>query len=412
VTFDIKELVWNQNGTHLALVGSHDIAIITFPRLGLTSLAKSETIPPRLTPHKANARVSIIGKTIYNTANTILKVAFHPLSKHDNTIVILSTDSHLRVFELTLSPHIPEQVIPLFPPARRGYTVDFDIPVPIGFTFGAGSDWQLWTIFILTRDGDIYTLCPIMPTKCVTTRTAVTRMKALISFKGETARLDEECSFAEKETCLNQTRWISDILGQISMGEFMGVTSSPAFTGIDTGDIVSFKRPNKVRPTPELQGPVLFQPAPAAMDTYLSEANDITFVDSDGIGVLVTTWAGGRVDIGVLVTAVQGVWQVKGVTREEYAPIVVAAYESVSLSAGYGVWTGVTTSANDDEGVFVVAGDSVWQIDFRNWLHQLRAINRDNDDRRDRFEQNRSKSSLVSSSRFIFPRLLTIVRIT
>lgn len=45
--FDIQELVWNQYGTHLALVGEHELAIITFPRLGLTGLVKSEKLPPK-----------------------------------------------------------------------------------------------------------------------------------------------------------------------------------------------------------------------------------------------------------------------------------------------------------------------------------------------------------------------------
>lgn len=240
----------------------------------------------------ANRRVHNIGKAIYNQSNSVRKVAFHPHSKHDNTLLILSTDSHLRVFELSLSPHVAEQDIPLFSSPRRGYTVDFDIPVPVSFTFGQGSEWTSWTIFILTRDGDVYILCPILPTKCILPRSEITRLKTLISLDSESARAKEHCSLAERETCLNQTRWISDILGQISMGEFMGVTASPAFTGLDIGDMVSFKRPNKVRPTPQLQGPVLFQPAPVPVDDILPEANEIAFLDADGIALLLTTWQG------------------------------------------------------------------------------------------------------------------------
>src|SRR5579859_626063 len=211
------ELVWNQYGTHLALVGQNDVAVVSFPRLGLTSLIKAETIPPKYLSFlcKADCRIISIGKAIYGSNNSIRKVSFHPHSKHDNTLVVLSSDSHLRVFELSLSPHIPEQDIPLFPSTKRGYTVDFDIPVPISFTFCQGDAWLSWTILILTRDGDVYFLTPIMPTKCVLSRTSVTRMKAIIFFRAEQARQTEECTTAERETVLNQTRWISDILGQI-----------------------------------------------------------------------------------------------------------------------------------------------------------------------------------------------------
>jgi hypothetical protein len=52
VTFEIKELLWNQSGTHLALVGVNDLAIVTFPRLGLTSHIKADTIPPKYSLYK------------------------------------------------------------------------------------------------------------------------------------------------------------------------------------------------------------------------------------------------------------------------------------------------------------------------------------------------------------------------
>jgi nucleoporin NUP82 len=352
------------------------------------------------------SRVVNIGQAIYSPANTIHKVLFHPQSKHDSTLVVLSSDSHLRVFELSFSPHVAEQDIPLFPFPKRGYTVDFDIPVPVSFTFGTGSEWTVWTvwtIFILTRDGDIYTLCPIMPTKCVSTRTAVSRMKALISFRRETARLDNTCSLADKETCLNQTRWISDILGQISMTEFMDLTASPAFAAIDTEDVVSFKRPNKVRPTPALQGPVLFQPAPAPMDNILSDANDIVFLNADGIGVVVTTWQGGRVDLGVLVDGVEGAWHVKGASQEELPAVTVAAYESINLPVSSDAWTGILTGDNDDERVFVATGDSLWQIDFRSWLHDLQKIGQNEDDENQSpFQAKRSTTTLISSERLVW----------
>jgi len=175
----------------------------------------------------------------------------------------------------------------------------------------------------------------------------------------------------DRETCLNQTRWIGDILGQISMGEFMGVTSSPAFTGIDIGDMVSFKRPNKVRPTPDIQGAILFQPAPRAMDIIFPEASDIAILDSEGVTVVVTAWRGGRIDIGI--------WSVKGACSKDRLPIRIASYENIDISAGKNAWTGILTSPNDNEMVFVTIGSSVWHLDFRGWVQELQRLNRDED---------------------------------
>jgi hypothetical protein len=236
------------------------------------------------------------------------------------------------------------------------------------------------------------------------TRSAVSNMKALISYRADAARSSEDCTLAERETCLNQTRWIGDILGQISMGEFMGVTSSPAFTGIETVDIASFKRPNKVRPTPEIQGPVLFQPAPTPMDTILPEASDITFLDADGIGIVVTTWMGGRVDVAVLIDVVEGVWSVKGVSREEFPVIRVAAYESVDLPVSGNHWTGILKSHMDSEGIFVAAGRGVWQIDFREWLQELRKLDQTGKiEEQAPFESKYSTVNLITRERFTNP---------
>ena len=234
------------------------------------------------------------------------------------------------------------------------------------------------------------------------TRAALTRMKTLISYRAERARQASkgECSVAERETCLHQTRWISDILGQISMGEFMGVTSSPAITGVDTGDAVTFKRPNKVRPTPELQGPVLWQPAPEVPDDIFPEANDIAVLESDGVGVIVITWQGGRVDVGIVIDGVEGVWAVKGVSREELANVRVAAYESIHVSVSRDAWTRILTSLNDSEGVFVAAEGGVWQIDFRSWLQELQKMSQqDSDDgEHEPFEAKSSITTLISQT--------------
>ena len=249
-------------------------------------------------------------------------------------------------------------------------------------------------------DGDIYILSPLLPTKCVLPRTTVTKMKALISQRAEQAR-QAECSIAEKETVLNQTRWITDILGQISMGEFLGVTSSPAFTGIETlGNMVTFKRPNKVRPTPELQGPVLWQPAPPEIrNEMFPQANDIAFLDAEGVGVVVVTFAGGRIDVGVLVDAVEGIWSVRGVKRDEFPSIRIATYESVDVPVRKGEWMGILTGHDDSEGVFVGAGGKVWQLDFRGWLLELRKLETDNEDE-EPYEHQRSTLKLITNERY------------
>jgi hypothetical protein len=47
VGFDIRSLVWNSRATQLALVGARDVAVVQFPRLGLTGIFNAEKLPPK-----------------------------------------------------------------------------------------------------------------------------------------------------------------------------------------------------------------------------------------------------------------------------------------------------------------------------------------------------------------------------
>ena len=250
-----------------------------------------------------------------------------------------------------------------------------------------------------------------MPTKCILSRPAIARMKALISHRAEVAHSQDSCSLLERETCLNQTRWISDILGQISMGEFMGVTSSPAFTGVDNGDMVSFKDLIKFVRHPNYRDRCCFNHAPQPIDNIFPEASDLTVLDADGVGVVVTTWHGGRVDVGILIDGIEGVWNVKGVSRDELSTIKVAAYESIDLPVAEEAWTGILTSHNGGEGVFVAGDGGVWQIDFRGWLHEVQKMSQDDEDEdHEPFKAKPSILNLVVKERYLNLKIrLTVV---
>jgi hypothetical protein len=143
------------------------------------------------------------------------------------------------------------------------------------------------------------------------------------------------------------------------------------------------------------------------MDSILPEGSDITFLDADGVGVLVTNWMGGRVDVGVLIDGVEGVWGVKGVSRDEFPAITVAAYESLDLPVSGDHWTGILTSRNDAEGVFIAAGGGVWQIDFRGWLQDLRKLDQtDLNEDQGPFLPKSSITNLITKERFTGTRAL------
>jgi hypothetical protein len=129
------------------------------------------------------------------------------------------------------------------------------------------------------------------------------------------------------------------------------------------------------------------------------QANDIAFLDAEGVGVVVVTFAGGRIDVGVLVDAVEGIWSVRGVKRDEFPSIRIATYESVDVPVRKGEWMGILTGHDDSEGVFVGAGGKVWQLDFRRWLLELRKLETDNEDE-EPYEHQRSTLKLITNERY------------
>ena len=73
----------------------------------------------------------------------------------------------------------------------------------------------------------------------------------------------------------------------------------------------------------------------------------------------------------------------KEASLTDRSPIRIASYENIDISAGKNAWMGIMTSRNDNEGVFVTIGPSIWHLDFRGWLHELQRLNQDEDDDED-----------------------------
>jgi len=35
----------------------------------------------------------------------------------------------------------------------------------VSFTFGSGEDWEIFTTYVLMKNGDVYAICPFLPSK-------------------------------------------------------------------------------------------------------------------------------------------------------------------------------------------------------------------------------------------------------
>lgn len=92
--------------------------------------------------------------------NGIIKATFHPLSPYH--VVALFDNNTLQLVDYR---SMDIQVIPL---SKR-----FSSGAFTSFTFGPNIDWLKFTMLFLTTNGDVYTLCPIIPLGAVVPVSAV-----------------------------------------------------------------------------------------------------------------------------------------------------------------------------------------------------------------------------------------------
>jgi nucleoporin NUP82 len=112
----------------------------------------------------------------------ITKIDWHPLGENNTSLFVLTADGLLREYDPTVDAEEPLQTLsflPLKSRIKRSNTFGANGPdyyEPISFAFGcpAGetasgcrgwSDWTPLTVYGLMRSGEIFALCPVIPTK-------------------------------------------------------------------------------------------------------------------------------------------------------------------------------------------------------------------------------------------------------
>ena len=94
----------------------------------------------------------------------VLQAGWHPDS--DSHLALLTSDSVWRLYNVR-SPGLAEQTFKLSPPGRRG-GLGLDSgggggAAVVAFSFGAAACWERFSVYFLTRRGQVFTLCPVVP---------------------------------------------------------------------------------------------------------------------------------------------------------------------------------------------------------------------------------------------------------
>ena len=230
VYYQIRQLVLSPSGTFLAICTEHTVHIAVLPEP--SRLKEPDSSPVKLKTYQIGPTTHVIPES------PLAAVLWHPLAvatRSTDCLVTITTEAALRVWEVDRSnqwsferPALALDLRKLadgisadqdFEPSgfgrNRGFSVDdIDMEVASACFGGQGREdedpWASMTLWTAMKNGDIYALCPLLPSKWQPTpstipalsTSAVARMATIPSEK-----VDDE----ERRAADQQYEWVQQI---------------------------------------------------------------------------------------------------------------------------------------------------------------------------------------------------------
>ncbi|KAI1144039.1 hypothetical protein F5Y05DRAFT_15131 [Hypoxylon sp. FL0543] len=277
---DIQQLVISPYADFMAVVTTHTVRIILLPDSSHLTAPSLDAVKPKSWT---------LGPTIHvMDRSSIASAIWHPLGVNGSALVTVTKDAVVRVWELSQKDRwtfdSPSLTIDLQKLAdgtsldqnfaaspdmtNKGFSPDsFEMEVAAACFAGRGSGgWSPMTLWIAMREGDVYALCPLLPTHWAPPPTLIPSLS--ISIVGNLAALEDDPNVSEQAKLLAQQQldWMSDLDNQ----EPRVIEGPP---GEPPTEI--FTRPTRPGVVPRLQGPFDLELSPESEDDLDTELTDI-----------------------------------------------------------------------------------------------------------------------------------------
>ncbi|PYH95776.1 nuclear pore complex protein An-Nup82 [Aspergillus ellipticus CBS 707.79] len=409
----IRQLIPSPNGAFLAIVADHTVFIAVLP--DPAHLAGTDNSPIRAKSYQLGPTTHVIPES------SVVSALWHPLGVHTNLggcFVTVTADAAVRVWELDRNNHWsfdrPTLAVDLrklvdgtssdqdFAPSgfgkNKGFSADFiDMEVASACFGGSGTEreeaWAPMTLWVAMRPGDLYALCPLLPTKWRATSTAVPSLSAAIIPK--LAALEEDpMEFEEQLTaCRQQYDWLAEIDNQEPLRtEFDSDTGSGS-------EVLT--RPANPSAIPRLQGPFRFDTgdeiddldlcdllvigAKVDLETLMMGEDELTLDDSgdDRLSATVICLAtgSGRIHVCLELEGVEGQWLPKAKKNVFSTPlsepadlVLVESLDTMKEERqSSNNWPTFTKDVYSRYGFFVTNATNVTFISLTSWVERLEA---------------------------------------
>ena len=280
----IRQLSVSPNGDLLAVATAHTVHVALLPNSSIFG-----QLPNRAIKLKAFA----IGPTTHVLSQSqIASILWHPCGVAGSCLVTVTVDAVVRLWEFnrenrwsTDSPTLAVDLKKLvtgsseeqdFTPGRtrnRAFSLDsVGLEVASACFGGNGSSdesaWSATTLWFAMRGGDVYALCPLLPSKWQPPSTLMPSISTAVVAKTALTQNESQSNLEERRQYNDQYEWIRGIDSQ----EPVIVEGKDEFSR----DIELYSRPATPSAIPRLQGPFQIFPEDAEDDLELSDIHVIS----------------------------------------------------------------------------------------------------------------------------------------
>ncbi len=396
------------------MLTEHTVHIAVLP--DASHLADQDRSPLKLKTYQLGPTTHVIPQS------PVVSALWHPLANSSyatECLVTVTAESAVRVWELDRANHWsfdrPALAVDLkklvdgtscdqdFAPStfgkNRGFSADvFDMEATSACFGGSGlaeeDGWAAMTLWVAMRNGDIYALCPLLPSKWRPSPTTVPALS--ISVVSKTSSIDTEEIDPDEEGALRQQfQWVQEI------------DDAPTMTDSADGNVPSEEvllRPSNPSAIPRLQGPFEVELGNGDEDLEVSDihvmaakldfeellsSEEVEFSevaeaaeDSLAATIICLATVEGLMHVLLDTEGVSGQWLPKTESGTFAVPtsdakelVLVDSIEfdnSEGQSAG-GEWPTITSSVTSRYDIYVVSSQHITFMSFADWASRLDA---------------------------------------
>ena len=260
----IRQLLVSPNGQFLAISTSHTVHVAILP--ASSAFEQNAGSPIKIKTHTLGPTTHVLSQS------PVVSILWHPCGVNGTCLVTVTAEAAVRLWEFNRSnrwsfdsPSLAidltklenansqaDDVTPKRMGDSRGFSADVAGMEIVSACFGGlgspdESSWSSLTLWMATNEGDVYALCPLMPSKWQPNATQIPSLSANAMAKKASGMEDEPVTEQEKRMQTDQYAWLSEIDKQIP---FLVARDD----NIAINDAI-YSRPKHPGPLPRLQGP-------------------------------------------------------------------------------------------------------------------------------------------------------------